>query len=186
MIAIARERMPSVDFRAGDIEFLPYEDDAFDVVFAANSVQYSADRVATLRGFARVCCPEGRIVAGLFGPPERVAHRAISKAVRDVLPEPPAGGGPFELSRPGMLEGLFEDAGLEIVETGDVDCPSRYPDFATFWRGASSAGPWQRAIEVVGKERLMTSIQAAVEPFMLDDGSIEIGPNVFTYVVAST
>jgi SAM-dependent methyltransferase len=148
LITIARRRVPGVDFRVGDIEVLPYEHEAFDVVFASNSVQYSADRVATLRGFARVCRSGGRIVAGLFGSPERVAWRAIFGAVRDTLPEPPAGGGPFELSMPGVLEALFEDAGLDVVGGGEVDVPFQYADFETFWRALSSAGPSQGAERV--------------------------------------
>lgn len=185
LISIASKRVPGVEFRVGDIEFLPYEDDAFDAVFASNSVQYSADRVATLRGFGRVCRSGGRIVAGLFGPPEKVTYRKFFSAVRDALPEPPPGAGPFELSMPGVLEGLFEEAGLEVVGSGEVDCPFRYPDFETFWRANSSAGPVQGAMRAAGVERVRASVREAVEAFVLDDGGIEIQPNVFTYVVAS-
>ena len=64
LIAYARQRVPDGDFRVGDMERLPYEDEQFDAVFAANSVQFSENPVATVREFARVCRPQGRIVAG--------------------------------------------------------------------------------------------------------------------------
>jgi len=54
------------------MEHLPYKDEQFDAVFAANSVQFSGNPVATVREFARVCRPQGRIVAGLFGSPAQV------------------------------------------------------------------------------------------------------------------
>ena len=54
------------------------------------------------------------------------------QAARDAMPEPPSGGGPFELSAPGKLEGLFEEAGLKVLESSEVDCPMYYPDFETF------------------------------------------------------
>ena len=114
LITFARERVSNGDFHVGDLENLPFDDDAFDTVFAANSVQYSEDRVAALQELGRVCAPEGRIVAGLFGPPENVEFRTIFKAVRDAMPEPPPGGGPFELSAPGKLEELFKEAGVEL------------------------------------------------------------------------
>lgn len=79
LIVFARERVSNGDFRVGDIEYLPFEDDAFDIVFAPNSVQYSGDRIAALRELGRVCKPEGRIVAGLFGPPEKVAFSLSKK-----------------------------------------------------------------------------------------------------------
>jgi SAM-dependent methyltransferase len=185
LIAFASERVPSGDFRVGDIEHLPHEDDAFDAVFAASSVQYSADRVATLRGFGRVCRPDGRIVAGLFGPPDKVEYRAIFSAVRDALPEPPPGAGPFELSMPGVLASLFEEAGLKVVMSGEVNCPFRYPDFETFWRANASAGPLQGAMRAAGEERIRAAIREAVEPFLVRDGGIEIQPNAFTYFVAT-
>ena len=150
LIEIARGRIPSGDFRVGDIEFLPHDDDAFDVVFAANSVQFAADAVATLRGFRRVCRPGGRVVAGLFGPPEQVEWRAIMKAVRDAMPEPPEGDGPFALSMPGALEERFEAAGLQVDEVGEANCPFRYEDFDAFWWASVSAGPWRSRSRTAG------------------------------------
>ena len=46
---------------------------ADDAVFAANSIQYSGDRLATSRGFGRVCRPGGRIVVGLL--PHRLSWK---------------------------------------------------------------------------------------------------------------
>ena len=52
LIAIARERLPEGDFRVGDMEDLPFENEVFDVVIAASSLQFSEDRVAALRFFS--------------------------------------------------------------------------------------------------------------------------------------
>jgi ubiquinone/menaquinone biosynthesis C-methylase UbiE len=48
LVAIARERLPGVDIRIGEIEELPFADAAFDVVTGFNSFQYAADRVRAL------------------------------------------------------------------------------------------------------------------------------------------
>lgn len=185
LIAFARERVPNGDFRVGDIESLPFDDGAFDVVFAANSVQYSEDRIAALRELSRVSAPEGRVVAGLFGPPEKVEFRAVFKAVREAMPEPPPGLGPFELSAPGKLEELFEEAGMKVLASGEADCPFTYPDFDTFWRANVAAGPLQGVLRVVSEDHLKSRVRDAVEPFCHDDGAITIQPNIFKYVVAS-
>lgn len=185
LIQFARSRVPGGDFRVGDIESLPYEDNTFDVVFAANSVQYAGDRLRTLREFKRVCRAEGHIVAGLFGPPDKVAFRIVFAAVRDALPEPPSGGGPFELSMPGKLESLFENAGLKVLKSDEVNCPFHYPDFEIFWRAQNSAGPFQAALEATGKDRLRQALKEAIEANRLGDGSIRIQPNLFKSVVAA-
>lgn len=185
LVEIARRRVPNGDFRVGDIERLPFEDDAFDVVFASNSVQYAVDRIAVLREFSRVCTPKGRIVAALFGPPEKVAFSVIQKAVRNTLPEPPAGAGPYELSAPGKLEGLFAEAGLDVLESSEVDCPFYYPDFKTYWRGNVAAGPFQRTLMVVGEKQLKAAAREAAETFIIDNGAVLIQPNIFKYVVGT-
>ncbi len=182
LVAFARERLPNGDFRVGDIESLSFDDKVFD----ANSVQYAENRVAALHELGRVCTPEGRIVASLFGPPEKVKFSSIFKAIRDAMPEQPAGGGPFELSTPGKLEELFAEAGLKVLEIGEVDCPFNYPDFETFWRGNVSAGPLQGLLQVVNEETLKAAAKNAVEEFILDNGGYLIQPNFFKYVVATT
>lgn len=185
MITYTRLRLPNGDFRTGDIEVLPFDDDVFDTVFAANSVQYAADRMETLRELGRVCKAGGRIVAGLFGPPEKVTFRTIIKAMAEALPKPPPGAGPFELSMPGKLEALFEEAGLTVLESGEVACPYKFADFETFWRGNLSAGSAQKAIRVIGEDKLKAAVREAIQAFYQDDGSILIQPNVFKYVVAT-
>lgn len=184
-IEFARKRVSNGDFRVADIEHLPFEDEAFDAVVAANSVQYSENRVATLRELGRVCTSNGRIVAGLFGPPEKVKFSIIFKALRDAMPEPPSGGGPFELSAPGKLEELFEKAGLKVIESNEVDCPFDYPDFETFWRANVSAGPAQGMLRIISEEVLKTTLLEAVREFQLPGGGILIQPNIFKYVVAT-
>jgi SAM-dependent methyltransferase len=184
LIAFARERLPNGDFRVGDIEHMPFDNQEFDAVFAANSVQYSENRVAALCELSRVCKPEGRIVAGLFGPPEKVKNGVIFKAIRDAMPEPPPSGGPFELSAPGLLEGLFDEAGLNVTNSGEVNCPFTYPDFETFWRANVSAGPFQGMLQVANKENLKAALRTAVEQFRLDNKGYLIQPNFFKYVVA--
>jgi hypothetical protein len=79
---------------------------------------------------------------------------------------------------------LFVEAGLNVLESGEVDCQFSYPDFETYWQAQFSAGPLQNALRVVSEEQLRAATGDAVEPFLLDDGAILIQPNIFKYVVA--
>jgi SAM-dependent methyltransferase len=185
LIMVARDRVPEGDFRVGDIEILPFEDGMFDVVFAANAIQYAKNRVTALRELGRVCNPHGRVVIAIWSTPDKVEFRAIMKAKSDVLPNPLTGGGPFALSEPGILEGLIEQVGLTILTRDEVNCPFEYPDLATFWRGNSAGGIARGIIRVVGKETLKVALQKAVFPFTDDTGVIRIAPNMFQYFVAT-
>jgi ubiquinone/menaquinone biosynthesis C-methylase UbiE len=46
LLAIARARLPEADIREGDLETLPFDDEAFDAVTAVNSIFYAADMAA--------------------------------------------------------------------------------------------------------------------------------------------
>jgi SAM-dependent methyltransferase len=186
LLNYAIQRIPKGKFQVADIENLPYEDNKFDVIFASNSLQYSENRIATLHELKRVCKPDGRIVAGLFGSPEKVEYRIIFKALRDAMPEPPKGGGPFELSMDGVLEGLFTESGMTNITTGEVNCPFEYSDFEMFWEANVSAGPLQGMLKVLGEGDLRSAMMEAVDGFLLDDGRIVIQNNIFKFVSAVT
>lgn len=182
LIGVAAERLPDADFRIGEMEDLPFGDQAFDAVIAANSLQYTEDRVAALRELRRVCEADGRVAVGLWSSPDKVEFRVFFKAIRDTLPEPPHGKGPFELSEPGVLEELMEQADLKVVESGEEDCPFEYPSFEAFWRANASAGPLQATLRSVNEQELIGAVHRAVEPFQASGGSIRL-ENRFRYVV---
>ena len=186
MVDYANKTFDGIDFQVGGIEELAFGDDEFDVVFAANSVQYASDLGTALRELKRVCKPGGSIVAGLFGPPERVSYGPVLGALGQFMPKPPPGGkpgGPFRLSAPGVLEDGFTSAEIEVSRTGEANCPFEYGSWDEFWRGTRAAGPTQMAIGLAGLEAVEEATRKAVEPFIADDGSISFDMNVFIFVV---
>jgi len=184
LIAIARERVPQGDFRVGDLEALPYSEKTFDAIIAALSVQYAADPIAALRELRRVCALDGSLVISTWGSPEHCEQRVIHKAVRDTLPSPPSGGGPFALSAAGALESLVEQAGWKVVGSSEVDCPFEYKDLETLWQAQRSGGPLQAAIRAVDEERLRVAVEQAAEPYRTSTGRVRL-ENRFHYVTAT-
>ena len=184
LIAIARERVPQGDFRVGDLEALPYGKKAFDAIVAALSVQYAADPVVALRELKRICDSSGYFVISTWDLPEHCEQRVLFKAVRDTLPSPPAGGGPFALSAAGALENLIEQAGWKVTESNVVDCPFEYPDLETHWQAQRSAGPLQAALRVVDEAQLRAEVEQAIEPYRTSTGGVQL-QNRFRYVTAT-
>lgn len=187
LIAHAKSAVPMAEFSVGDIEHLEFDDDSFDVVFAANSVQYAENLIPTLRELRRVCAKGGIVVAGLFGPPEGVDYRAVFAAAKAAMPPPPPGakpGGPFALSESGALAGKVEEADLKVVDVGKVNCPFTYKNFEEKWRISISAGPFQAMMKVIGEDALKAAVHTGCEAFTAEDGSIRFPTNEFIYVVA--
>lgn len=184
LIAIAQERVPQGDFRVGDLEALPYGDEVFDAIIAALSVQYAADPIAALRQLRRVCNSSGLFVISTWDEPEYCEQRVLFKAVRDALPSPPAGGGPFALSAAGALEHLVEQAGWKVTTSNVVDCPFEYSDLETHWRAQKSAGPLQAVLKTVDETQLSAAVEEAIKPFQTSTGGVRL-QNRFRFVTAT-
>ncbi|WP_394131554.1 class I SAM-dependent methyltransferase [Shewanella maritima] len=184
LIHHARDTLHDVTFDIGDIERLPYLDNQFDVVFAANIIQYAQNHHQALSEFKRVCKPGGWIVAGLFASPDKVAFSAVLSTIRNALPTPPQGGGPFELSINDALERLFKEAGLMVVKSAEVNCPFIYRNCQDFYRATLSAGPAQNAIHAIGEQALINLLELNFAHYQSPQGDITITPNMFKFICA--
>lgn len=176
LLAIARERVPGGDFRAADLEAVPFADASFDVVTGFNAFQFAGDPVRALSEARRVTRPGGQVVIMTWGDPEGMEAASIVGALRPLLPAPPAGAaGPFALSDKAKLRGFAEAAGLAPEAVVDVDSGWRYPDEATALRGLGSSGVAARARGLVGAAAVDDAHRAALAPFRQADGSFRIG-----------
>lgn len=183
LLGVARSRIPDADLREGDLEALPFGDDAFDAVTAFNSVQYATDPIQGLREIKRVAAPGSPIAVASWGDPERCQSRSVLAAIGSLLPPPPPGaGGPFALAPPGALEALIETAGLTAESAVEVSAPFVYTDVATAQRANLSAGPIRAAINRAGLEATRDVLSAALAEFVQPDGSVRI-ENVFRVVI---
>jgi SAM-dependent methyltransferase len=146
LLAIARTRVPEAELTAGDLQYPPYEDDAFDTVCGFNSFFFAADITAALREAGRVARPGAPVVVQVWGRPERCAIDAMKAVVRPFMPGPP----PPPLWEPGVLEGIASDAGLTPESAFDVSWAYQFADAAALGRAMlAPAG----VAELVGPER---------------------------------
>ena len=100
MVSYAQTSVPGGDFCGGELEEMPYDDDYFDAVMAANSVQYAHNPTNALQEIRRVCSSNGKIsvctwdVAGKNE--QRLLHATISKYMPQ-KPKPPRDHLPWRL-----------------------------------------------------------------------------------------
>jgi ubiquinone/menaquinone biosynthesis C-methylase UbiE len=140
-----RGRLPGVDAREAPGEQLPWEDDTFDAALAQLVVSFMADPPAGVREMTRVTRPGGVVAACMWDRNEMEMFAAINRAREVVAP------GTFERSAlryrdATELAQLFEDAGLQQIETGTLETEASYTGFDDFWEALSSgvgpAGQW--------------------------------------------
>ncbi|SRR5579884_1642307 len=191
MLNIVRQRLPEADVRQGDLEALPFSDSSFDAVAAVNSVFYAATMDAAMRELARVARPGGRVVVTAWGPAERCeVLTALLPMLRQLMPPPPpnaqAGPHPLQaLSQPGGLAAALEQAGLRVVDQGEVACPFVFPSAEISWRANRSAGPNQMAIAHSGEEAVRSALAEADRGHTRPDGSVRYD-NVFLWAAGES
>jgi len=181
LIEIARRRIPSGRFEVGDLEELPFESHAYDVVCAANSMQFVGDKANALAEVKRVKTGDGKFVIGMWAENEKCEMSAVFRAVMEVAqaphsPEP-------SLSERDNLAALLESNGFSIVEEQEVECVFEFESAEKGWKGIRSAGMIVGAAQAVGEEPLREAIVGALKTFAKNDGQVRMS-NWFRYMVA--
>ena len=141
LLEVARERVPEADLRVGDMQFLPHEDDCFDVVTGFNSFFFADDMTAALREAGRVAKPGAPVVIQVWGHPDRCDLTAMKPAVAPHMPAPPPDAPPPPpLWEPGVLERIAAEAGLSPEDAFDTRWAFEYADEDALARGMLAAG----------------------------------------------
>jgi SAM-dependent methyltransferase len=185
LIGLARERVPEAALEVGDMQFLPYEDDTFDLVCGFNSFFFAADMVDALREARRVAKPGAKVLVQVWGRPDRCDLTPMKEAAAQFMPPSPRGApGPLPLWQPGVLEELVTKAGLEPRSTFDLSYAFEYPDEETLARRLLAPGLVVEAIRGSGEEPVRRAIVESLARFRRDDGSYSLS-NEWHFLVAS-
>lgn len=184
LLSIAERRLPDGSFRTGDMEHLPYEDGTFDAVTLINSIMYAADPARAIREAGRVLTPDGRLAMAVWGEPTVCDFRHIMEALRAVMPDPPAGDGPFTLAGAGALEAVMEESGLNPVEVRDVQTPFTFADETHYLQAILGTGPGQGVLRQVDEATVMDTLSEVGERFRQYDGAYQL-ENTFRVVAAT-
>lgn len=171
LIEIAAERTPEGDFRSGDIEALPWEENSFDVATGFSAFQFADDKVRALSEAARVS--RGAVAVVI---PTRVSESGITSVFKPVFPlfadealESMKQSGMFALSEPGKVEQVLAAAALTPYADDEVECPIVFDDVQAAERAFLGAGPTQLAISNSGEAAVVAVVRAALEPFAAPD-----------------
>jgi SAM-dependent methyltransferase len=174
-VAIAAERVPRADIRLGDMQFLPWDDDVFDVVTGFNAFFYAADIVAAFREAGRVLRPGGNVALTSFGRPERCESAPALEYLAPLLP-----AHAVEDEEP--IDALLARAGLVGRESGYLEIAEEYPDLETVLRAWLSIGPVRMAVRHAGEAAVREALTSAFAPLRTSSGGYRI-EDEYRYVI---
>ena len=185
LLELARARVPEAELQLGDMQFLPFADDTFDVVAGFNSFFFAADLVAALREAGRVAKPSSAIVIQVWGRPEHCDLDAMKAATRPLLPPPPPGAPPAPaLWQPGVLEGLAAEAGLRPQTAYDVSWAYEFADEEALGRALIAAGGLS-LLAGPREDEVRQAIVDALAPYRAADGSYRLRNEWHTLIASA-
>jgi len=184
LIELARERLPAADLRVGEMEALPYENDAFDLVTGFNSFFFADDIVGAMREAGRVAKPGAPVVIQVWGPHDRNDLEAMKEIARPFFSPRPANTPPEpDYSEPGALEEIATQAGLAPEQAFDATWPFEFADEQTMTRALIA--PAGLAL-LVGPERepeFKRALVAGLAAHRTSDGGYRLS-NEYHYLIA--
>jgi ubiquinone/menaquinone biosynthesis C-methylase UbiE len=175
MLAVARRKMPDIDWREGRAEALPFADDSFDAVFCQFGLMFFDDRSQALREMLRVLRPGGRVTLAVWDGLERSpAYTALIELVEQQLGLD--AGKPirsaFALGDLAAMRALLEDAGFASVAVDSVNDTVCFPSLAT-WVDAEVKGWVGGGFTEDAYAAFFADAERVLAPYVRSDGKAE-------------
>lgn len=182
MLEVARKvssgAHPAIEWQQGDANDMPFPDDAFDVVFCQQALQFFPDRLAALREMRRVLVENGRLALSVLRSPE---HNPGYLLLADALERhvgADAGSmmrSPFSSLSADELRELITGAGFGEVRILLGIGPVRYPSVEEFLRWEGTSSPLASPIGTLSddtREALIRDLGQALRTYTDDDGIV--------------
>ena len=171
MLRIAQEKaqnrkINNFEIKACDVSELPFESNTFDAISCRFGFMFFPDMSLAVKEMARVLKPGGKIATSVWGAPEKnfwvtAIMGTINKNME--LPAPPAGApGMFRCAKPGLIAGLFKEAGLKNVTENEIFGKLKTLTAENYWNMMTEVGAPIVAALSKADENLKSKIKSDV------------------------
>lgn len=178
MLAVARRSAPSIEWRQGTAEDLPFEDGSFNVVVSQFGLMFFTDRDAAVREMLRVLGHDGRFAVAVWDSLDNSEAYPIEVDLLERLAGSEAADAlraPFVMGDTEELRSLFEGAGATGVEIATHHGKARFPSVRRMVE-ADLRG-WLPVMGVHLEEEAIAEIleaaDDALDRYITDDGAVE-------------
>ncbi len=167
--ALVGSGYPQVAFEVGDAMELGFPDHSFDAVVSGLLLNFLPDASVVVQEMRRIVRPRGVVAAYVWdyaGRMELLRQFWDSAIALDPGAASLDEGARSPICDPGELARLFRGAGLEAVETANIDQPIVFRDFDDYWEpflgGQGPSGGYAMGLGEEARERFREHLRAAL------------------------
>ena len=178
MLSVAARVAPSIEWRQGAAEQIPYEDASFNAVVSQFGLMFFSDRSAALREMVRVLTPGGHLAVAVFDSLDRSpGYAAFAAALSRVVGSHAADALrlPFALCDRGDLAALFTNAQVPSAEIATHEGTVRFPSVQAMV--TADVEGWfplaQIGVDEDQFERLVAETELDLESFVGPSGAVK-------------
>lgn len=178
MLAVANQLWPTIEWREGVAEALPYEAESFDAVISQFGLMFFQDRARALREMMRVLTPGGRLAVAVWESLEKSEAYPAEVALLESIAGQNAADAlraPFVLGDRNELTTLFRDAGVTSVEIATYHGTARFPSIRTMveadlrgWLPVMGVNLTEEQIR-----RILNEAEQALSQYVTAEGKVE-------------
>ena len=161
--ARARPGVRIAKFQLGDAMALPFSDDSLDVAIMALVIFFVPDPAKGVAEMARVVRPGGQVAAYVWDVLGGKATAAPIQSEMLAMGYTPPRHPSIDASRIEALQELWADAGLDAIETREIEVQRTFDGFDDFWTTTlliPTLRPTFEAMPSKDKELLKTRVRA--------------------------
>ena len=178
VIEIAKQSVPTVEFRQGDAQAMPYEESSFDAVVCGYGVIHVPDPAKALSEMRRVLKPDCRTAISVWEAPKPTNGFGLlfgSIKTHGNLDVPlPHGPDFFQFSEREKLVDALQETGLREIAVQTVDQTWEFSDplgiVTAFLEGGVRARGLLEAQTEAARQRICEAVKDAMNQYASSDG----------------
>ena len=190
MLAVARELAPTIEWREGRAEALPFDDAAFDAVVSQFGLMFFTDRPRALREMIRVARPGAALAVAVWDAVDRHPVYAAEVALLERLAGEAAAAAlraPFSLGDRDALASSLAAAGAVSITADTRAGTARFPSLRVLveadLRGWLPVMGVHLEDDVI--DRVLAEVDAALSPHISQEARGEVAFPVSAHIVSA-
>ncbi len=187
MLAIARKKPSSIDWKLGNATALPFEDNSFDRVLCQFSLMFIENRIAAIKELLRVCKPNGKVVVSVWDTLNNSrVYTALANLTRQFAGPRAAMKlvAPWSLGIPGKMDNLLLSAGVMEYECHERVGIARFPSVETFVEvHLRSAGEYHN-LDAGNLEQMKRAAEQVLAPHIILNNQLAADLNVNIFILS--